>query len=251
MNLDIITDFLSVMISVRKYLDVRNPPIPGYTGHIPLAFGSIGSSYGRDSVVCTGLFRNTTRRRRDARNELWRGAATTPQLPPICCNDDVLQVLYDYNYKHHPNRLGTVLIEKSLLDPPLPGWTGFVPRAKVTELGHGVRYHVMAKNCFQDFKNLINRVPYDSSISAQRGETHDIEVRKVPQTYQRFYRPEGMMPKYTGHIPHKHLIAGKTFGNLCRSSSVCTHTEDSYGVYLTKKQKALQKHQQAMSVRNN
>ncbi|XP_062436368.1 sperm-associated microtubule inner protein 5 [Rhea pennata] len=193
------------------------------------------------------LFCNTTQRRKDAKNELRRIAATTPQLPPICRNEDVLQVLYNYNYKHHPNRLGSVIIERSLLDPPIPGWTGFVPRAKVTELGHGVRYRVMAKNCFQDFKNLVDRIPYNSSISVHRGETHEmIEVRKIPHAYQRFYRPEGMMPKYTGHIPHKHLIAGKTFGNLCRSSSVCTHTEDSYGAYLTKKQNALVKHQQTM-----
>ncbi|XP_025906482.1 uncharacterized protein C10orf82 homolog [Nothoprocta perdicaria] len=237
------------MISVRKNFDARNLPIPGYTGHIPLKFCSIGTSYGGDAVVYVTLFRNATQRHREARNELRRRAATTPQLPPICCNEDVLQVLYDYNYKHHPNRLGTVITERNLLDPPLPGWTGFVPRARVTELGHGVRYRVMAKNCFQDFKNLINQVPYDSPISAQRGETHDIEARKVPHAYQRFYRPEGMMPKYTGHIPHKHLIAGKTFGNLCRSSSVCSHTEDSYGAYLTKKRRALLKLQQAANVR--
>jgi len=36
-----------------------------------------------------------------------RSSHYTP-LPPVCCNEDVLQVLYDYNYKHHPNRLGTV-----------------------------------------------------------------------------------------------------------------------------------------------
>uniref|UniRef100_A0A8C4JVA9 Chromosome 10 open reading frame 82 n=1 Tax=Dromaius novaehollandiae TaxID=8790 RepID=A0A8C4JVA9_DRONO len=163
-------------------------------GHVPLKFCSIGTSYGGDSVVYMTLFCNATQRRKDAKNELRCIAATTPQLPPICCNEDVLQVLYDYNYKHHPNRLGTVINERSLLDPPIPGWTGFVPRAKVTELGHGVRYHVMAKNCFQNFKSLIDRVPYDPSI-----------VGEVPHAYQRFYRPEGMMPKYTGHIPRKCL----------------------------------------------
>uniref|UniRef100_A0A8C7A088 Chromosome 10 open reading frame 82 n=1 Tax=Nothoprocta perdicaria TaxID=30464 RepID=A0A8C7A088_NOTPE len=172
MGIDIIIHFLSVMISVRKNFDARNLPIPGYTGHIPLKFCSIGTSYGGDAVVYVTLFRNATQRHREARNELRRRAATTPQLPPICCNEDVLQVLYDYNYKHHPNRLGTVITERNLLDPPLPGWTGFVPRARVTELGHGVRYRVMAKNCFQDFKNLINQYlpvpPYKQNYSVRR-----------------------------------------------------------------------------------
>lgn len=56
---------------------------------------------------------------------------------------------------------GTVVTKRSLLEPPIPGWTGFVPRARVTELGHGVRYHEMAKHCYQDFKDLIDRVHYD------------------------------------------------------------------------------------------
>uniref|UniRef100_A0A8C0IK19 Sperm microtubule inner protein 5 n=1 Tax=Chelonoidis abingdonii TaxID=106734 RepID=A0A8C0IK19_CHEAB len=91
---------------------------------------------------------------RDAQNELRYIAASTPKLPSICSNEDVLQALYDYNYKHHPYVLGTVITKRSLLEPPIPGWTGFVPRARVTELGYGVRYHEMTKNCYQDFKTL-------------------------------------------------------------------------------------------------
>lgn len=49
---------------------------------------------------------------------------------------------------------GPVETKRSLLEPPIPGWGGFVPRSRVTEFGHGVRYHVMAENCYRDFKNL-------------------------------------------------------------------------------------------------
>ncbi|XP_065408468.1 sperm-associated microtubule inner protein 5-like [Chrysemys picta bellii] len=138
-----------------------------------------------------------------------------------------------------PGYTGTVITKRSLLEPPIPGWTGFVPRARVTELGYGVPYHEMTKNCYQDFKNLRDQVCYDPTSNFQRGKMY--EVSKVPNAYQRFYRPEGMLPKYSGHIPHEHLVIGKTFGNLCRSCSVCTHTEESYGAHLTKKRNAMLK----------
>lgn len=51
---------------------------------------------------------NAVQRNNDMKDELRYIAATTPRLPPICCNEDVLQALYEYNYKHHPYMLGTV-----------------------------------------------------------------------------------------------------------------------------------------------
>lgn len=58
---------------------------------------------------------------------------------------------------------GPVETKRSLLEPPIPGWTGFVPRSKVTEHGHGVRYHVMAENCYQDFKDTLDRLRHDQA----------------------------------------------------------------------------------------
>lgn len=56
---------------------------------------------------------------------------------------------------------GPVETKRSLLEPPMPGWTGFVPRSKVTEFGHGARYHVMAENCYRDFQNSLDRAKQD------------------------------------------------------------------------------------------
>uniref|UniRef100_A0A8C3FBB4 Uncharacterized protein n=1 Tax=Chrysemys picta bellii TaxID=8478 RepID=A0A8C3FBB4_CHRPI len=182
----------------QKPVEACNRLIPGYTGYVPQRFYRIGTTYGDDSMACMTLFHNATQRSRDAQNGLRYIAATTPKLPSICSNEDVLQALYDYNSKHHPYMLGTVITKRSLLEPPIPGWTGFVPRARVTELGYGVPYHEMTKNCYQDFKNLRDQVCYDPTSKMY-------EVSKVPNAYQRFYRPEGMLPKYSGHIPRKNL----------------------------------------------
>ncbi|ETE70822.1 putative protein C10orf82, partial [Ophiophagus hannah] len=109
--------------------------------YIPLRFYRVGTSFGNDSVWCVNTFRDITDRKNDQVAELRHTAATTPQLPPICPNEEILNVLDDYNYKHHPN----VLDERSGL--------------------------------------------------------------------------------------------GRTFGNICRSCSVCSHKDKNYGAYLSKKHK--------------
>uniref|UniRef100_A0A8C6X7Z0 Sperm microtubule inner protein 5 n=1 Tax=Naja naja TaxID=35670 RepID=A0A8C6X7Z0_NAJNA len=146
------------MTAFRRQVDEYHPLIPGYTGYIPLRFYRVGTSFGNDSVWCVNTFRDITDRKNDQVAELRHTAATTPQLPPICPNEEILNVLDDYNYKHHPNVLGPVDTKRSFLEPPIPGWGGFVPRSRVTEFGHGVRYHVMAENCYRDFKNSLDRV---------------------------------------------------------------------------------------------
>nr|XP_025039362.1 uncharacterized protein C10orf82 homolog isoform X1 [Pelodiscus sinensis] len=222
----------------QNTVDVWNSLIPGYTGYIPQRFYRIGTTYGDDSMACMTSFHSATQRNKETVDELKHIAATTPKLPPICSNEDVLQALYEYNYKHHPHVLGTIETKRHFLEPPIPGWTGFVPRARVTELGYGIRYHEMAKKCFQDFKNIVNKVHCDPSNNLHKGKKDEVKVSKGPSIDRRFYRPEGMLPKYSGHIPHERLVIGKTFGNLCRSCSVCSHMEESYGVYLTKKHNA-------------
>ncbi|KAG8135582.1 hypothetical protein E2320_008595, partial [Naja naja] len=171
-------------------------------------FYRVGTSFGNDSVWCVNTFRDITDRKNDQVAELRHTAATTPQLPPICPNEEILNVLDDYNYKHHPNVLGTVL------------WT---PR----EASWNHPYQAGVALCLDPgSQNLVMEYAI---------------IKKVPVTkdsqQQRFYRPEGMMPKYTGHIPHERSGLGRTFGNICRSCSVCSHTDKNYGAYLSKKRK--------------
>nr|XP_056706440.1 uncharacterized protein C10orf82 homolog [Euleptes europaea] len=227
-----------------RHVDELHPLAPGYTGYLPLRFYRIGTSFGNDSVWCINAFRDVIGRKNEQKDELRTIAATAPQLPPICSNEEIIGVLDDYNYKHHPYMLGPVETKRSLLEPPIPGWAGFVPRSKVTEFGHGVRYHVMAENCYQDFKDMLDRVLPGPASKESKGEPHVSKIRRDSYRFQRCYRPEGMLPKYTGHIPHERSGIGKTFGNVCRSCSVCSHEDKSYGAYLARKHKTETKQEQ-------
>lgn len=58
-------------------------------------------------------------------------------------------------------------IKKPLQEPPIPGWAGYLPRARVTELGCATRYTVMARSCLKDFLDIVEQAkrahlkPYD------------------------------------------------------------------------------------------
>uniref|UniRef100_A0A671E5E2 Heat shock 70 kDa protein 12A n=1 Tax=Rhinolophus ferrumequinum TaxID=59479 RepID=A0A671E5E2_RHIFE len=48
-------------------------------------------------------------------------------------------------------------VKKPLQEPPIPGWAGYLPRARVTELGCATRYTVMARNCYRDFLDIVEQ----------------------------------------------------------------------------------------------
>lgn len=48
-------------------------------------------------------------------------------------------------------------MKKPLQEPPIPGWAGYLPRARVTELGCATRYTVMARNCYRDFLDILEQ----------------------------------------------------------------------------------------------
>ena len=41
--------------------------------------------------------------------------------------------------------------KRPLTEPPIPGYKGYIPRIKPTELGLGSRYHLATKQGFEDF----------------------------------------------------------------------------------------------------
>ncbi|XP_038614465.1 uncharacterized protein C10orf82 homolog isoform X2 [Tachyglossus aculeatus] len=137
---------------------IRSIPIPpGYSGYIPLIQHLVGNNFAEDTEHCLETFHRATQRRKDQLEELRHIAATSPKHQAVCSHESVLRAIHDYYHLHHPMLLETKEMKRPLPESPIPGWTGYLPRANVTELGLGVRYQVMAKNCYKDFLELTER----------------------------------------------------------------------------------------------
>ncbi|XP_063100881.1 sperm-associated microtubule inner protein 5 isoform X1 [Cavia porcellus] len=133
---------------------MRQLPIaPGYSGFVP--FLSCQETSSEDSVEhCLKTFREKTQRYKDQLEEFRCAVATAPKLKPVCSEETVLRVLHEYARQYHPLTLECKNMKKPPQEPPIPGWAGFLPRARVTELGCATRYTVMARNCYKDFLNI-------------------------------------------------------------------------------------------------
>ncbi|XP_068953677.1 sperm-associated microtubule inner protein 5 [Petaurus breviceps papuanus] len=134
---------------------MRNLPVtPGYGGYIPLWIGRMGASYNRDTSYCIRKFRDTTQRYKNQLEALRYQVATADKLQEICSKETVLRMIHDYYLRHHPTHIEADRKKKPLQEPPIPGWAGYMPRARVSEFGCAARYHVMAKQSYEDFLNI-------------------------------------------------------------------------------------------------
>ncbi|XP_005387912.1 PREDICTED: uncharacterized protein C10orf82 homolog [Chinchilla lanigera] len=136
---------------------MRQMPItPGYSGFVP--FLSCQETSSEDNVeLCLQTFRENTQRYKDQLEEFRCAVATAPKLKPISSEETVLRALHEYARRYHPLTLECKNVKKPPHEPPIPGWAGFLPRARVTELGCATRYTVMAKNCYKDFLDIKER----------------------------------------------------------------------------------------------
>ncbi|XP_046305789.2 uncharacterized protein C10orf82 homolog [Marmota monax] len=136
---------------------IRRPPVtPGYSGFVP--YLSCQGTSGEDHMDhCLEDFQEQRQRYIDRQEALHRSVDAAPKLKPVCSEDTVLRALHEYTRKYHPLSLECKNMKKPLHEPPIPGWAGYLPRAKVTELGCATRYTVMARNCYKDFKDIVER----------------------------------------------------------------------------------------------
>ncbi|XP_011537645.1 sperm-associated microtubule inner protein 5 isoform X3 [Homo sapiens] len=173
---------------------MRNLPItPGYSGFVPF-LSCQGMSKEDDMNHCVKTFQEKTQRYKEQLRELCCAVATAPKLKPVNSEETVLQALHQYNLQYHPLILECKYVKKPLQEPPIPGWAGYLPRAKVTEFGCGTRYTVMAKNCYKDFLEITERAkkahlkPYE--------EIYGVSSTKTSAPSPKVLQHEELLPKY-------------------------------------------------------
>ncbi|KAL5011375.1 hypothetical protein ScPMuIL_009926 [Solemya velum] len=211
--------------------------VPGYTGYIPRMPFKFGGTYKEDCDVCIDDYL-TNRRTADIKDaDLRQQVRGYPSLTPIAHNPGVRDKMNLYR-DTHPAQPTLLEDKRPLTEPPIPGYRGYIPRIKATELGLGARYHNATKKGLQQFVNetaahaekVSDRLP----LSIERVTSQN--PMNGPTSYnRRLYQQDGMIPKYTGYIPHRRFVFGNTYGDTTRSLSVCGHNSNSYGEWAQSK----------------
>lgn len=219
--------------------------VPGYTGYIPRMPFKFGGTYKDDCDVCIDEYMTNTQNQEFKIRDLKQQVNSVPRLTAISHDPHVKEYLDRYR-DTHPNRPMLMEDKRPLTEPPIPGYKGYIPRIKPTELGLGSRYHLATKQGFEDFVRETARQSERLTGTIPRA-LEGLEIPRVPREQlksapaafnRRLYVPDGMIPKYTGYIPHKRFVFGNTYGDTTRGLEICSHNANSYGEFA--KQKASQ-----------
>eukprot|EP00069_Balaena_mysticetus_P013482 bmy_08178T0 len=150
---------------------------------IPLALAGFvpylscqGTSSEDNMSHCLKIFQENTQRPAGGITPL---SGHCSELKPVCSEETVLRTLHQYYWQYCPLSLECKYITKPLQEPPIPGWAGYLPRARVTELGCATRYTVMARNCYRDFLDIVEQArrahlkPYEECPTLGRALMED------------------------------------------------------------------------------
>jgi hypothetical protein len=219
---------------------------PGYTGYVPRRPFIFGGTYRAECEECVDEFLGSRETNSNYKTHLESTVASYPKLHPITKQSLVVKKLNHLrDYKDgapaiaEDKRTGT--------EAPIPGYAGFVPRTAVTDLGLGARYHITSEKGYRGF--FADSLKHASNLGEPlQSKTMQIEPCDTAGEMgtgpsgnmdRRLYNQTGMLPKYTGYIPHQPYAFGKTYGNMTRSLSACAHEYPTYGTYKTDERRAL------------
>lgn len=218
--------------------------VPGYTGYMPRMTFKFGDTYKRNSDRCIDEFTTNRDNYSVKMSALNQQTAAHPRLTAISYDPSVRDHLNRYR-DTHPTQPILMDDKRGLLEAPIPGYQGFVPRIGPTEIGLGQRYKTRTQQGLNAFANDQQRAfgTYSAVPASQRSlgqlQQGGVSVDKAPydfvsgQSYsRRIYPNGGMIPKYTGYVPQRRYVFGNTYGDTTRSLEVCAHGKPSFGEYL-------------------
>ncbi|XP_041370969.1 protein FAM166B-like [Gigantopelta aegis] len=208
--------------------------VPGYTGYIPTLPFKFGATYKNECDLSIDEHISAKKKKEFKTDDIRRQMLSYPRLTAISCDPLVRDRLNLYR-DTHPTRPTFIEDKRSLLEPPMPGYLGFVPRVKTTEIGLGCRYHESARKGFATFARETDRhSQLQRSVTDDRftSKTDIQRAKSAPMSFsRRIYVNDGMIPKYTGYVPRRRYAFGNTYGDTTRQLDVCAHDKDCYGAF--------------------
>jgi len=203
--------------------------VPGYTGYIPRMPFHFGDTYKKDCDTCLDEYFSARDSEESKIKSLRRAVRSNQSLRPRYADAVIRDHLNIYtDVERDPRRTPT--------EPHIAGYQGFVPRVYSTDRGLGCRYQVMTNKALTlfnqeaDICRSVQNKPIQLNSSAPTGKS-------VPHTQdaRRLYTHDGMVPDYTGHVPHLLHYMGDTYGESTRKLQVCSHNNANFGDFMNTK----------------
>lgn len=200
---------------LNKYVEKM---VPGYTGYVPHRQYNYGENFNDDCTRCIGNFLEERVESDRRLSRLQSQVKHSRRLTPIANGQDVLERLNAYNSTMRPEIAPDT--KRNFLEPPKVGWTGYVPRIKVTDIALGKRKAAASSDGLhafqedQETREKLVQLPIDPA-------TQQEEIPQWAKSGKSPYGPEGLMPQYTGYVPHRRFVYGKTYGEMTRQTTVC------------------------------
>ncbi len=136
---------------------MTNDMTSGYTGYIPSRKFNFSNTYRVECDNCIDSFISEKSYKFGKENDI-NSAVKSAQKHHAITTDLELKRELD-NFKDSSLQFRLLKNDKrETTEPPIPGYTGFVPRIAATDLGLGATYHETTKKGLIDFKSnyLLN-----------------------------------------------------------------------------------------------
>jgi len=212
--------------------------VPGYTGYVPRLMFRYGGTYKHDCDLSIDNFITARDGHANKQAELARHTKATPPLTAVSYDPAVRDRLNRYR-DTHPTPATLVADKRPMVEPPIPGYQGYIPRIYPTEVGLGQRYHDSTNsglNLFAREQQHHKAVNHSQPLKPITLDSPQIDFatsssRPGVDYSTRLYMKDGMIPKYTGYIPQRRYGFGNTYGDETRSLEVCAHDAGNFGKF--------------------
>ena len=170
--------------------------VPGYTGYVPKALNHFGNRYAESCHFAITKFKYSQDEYHKKMEEMKKcnhlQSSTVPSTPlkPIATKPKAYLPMIAKHHSISPFHMPDGHPQKYLMS----GYTGFVPKKqKYIGQGYPIITHHALKEHSQDCKRL------EDSLKAPVALDRPVKVvKQVPLLYK---KGQGLLPRYTGHIP--------------------------------------------------
>ncbi|CAF2533348.1 unnamed protein product [Rotaria sp. Silwood2] len=216
--------------------------LPGYTGYIPQRKFQLGNRYRVDTDVCLSGTKATYEEAKNKSKELRNTIASYPKTKSLN-SETVVKHFLDFHRAYNPTESSQTSDRRVFVEPPIPGYRGYIPRIRPTDIGLGLRYHEATKKGLNRFvleatsltTNYPTSIDLPSELNLPPTSPKVVQRSVTSFSSHRLYAQSGMVPKYTGYLPQSKYHIGQTYGDTTRNLPICSHSFNNFGEYVRSK----------------